>query len=114
MGAWNVVLEYLITNNPKARIGVIMSDAWMPQSYYETLKEICEWWGIPMLDLGGDPNIPLMNGGRRKGSGLTLNPKVADLRNKQFYQNYETGDSHPNDAGHEWRSTVVEDFIRRL
>lgn len=113
-GAWNVVLEYLITNNPKARIGVIMSDAWMPQSYYETLKEICEWWGIPMLDLGGDPNIPLMNGGRRKGSGLTLNPKVADLRNKQFYQNYETGDSHPNDAGHEWRSTVVEDFIRRL
>lgn len=113
-GSWNVVLEYLITNHPTARIGVIMSDAWMPQSYYDTLKEICEWWGIPLLDLGGDANIPLMNGGRRKGSGLTLNPKVADLRNKQFYQNYETGDSHPNDAGHEWRSTVVEDFIRRL
>lgn len=113
-GSWNVVLEYLITNHPTARIGVIMSDAWMPQSYYDTLKEICEWWGIPLLDLGGDANIPLMNGGRRKGSGPTLNPKVADLRNKQFYQNYETGDSHPNDAGHEWRSTVVEDFIRRL
>lgn len=113
-GAWNVVLEYLITNHPKARIGVIMSDAWMPQSYYETLKEICEWWGIPLLDLGGDANIPVMNSGRRVGCGLTLNPKVTELRNREFYQNFESGDAHPNDVGHEWRSTVIEDFIRRL
>ena len=113
-GSWNVVLEYLITNHPKARIGVIMSDAWMPQSYYETLKEICEWWGIPLLDLGGDANIPVMNSGRRVGCGLTLNPKVTELRNREFYQNFESGDAHPNDAGHEWRSTVIEDFIRRL
>ena len=100
-GSWNVVLEYLITNHPKARIGVIMSDAWMPQSYYETLKEICEWWGVPLLDLGGDANIPVMNSGRRVGCGLTLNPKVTELRNREFYQNFESGDAHPNDAGNE-------------
>lgn len=113
-GSWNTVLGYLIENHPIARIGVIMSDAWMPQSYFTALKEICEWWGVPLLDLGGDPNVPLMNGGRRSGSGLTLNPVVAALRNKTFYQNYDTNDSHPNDAGHEWRSTVIENWIRSL
>lgn len=111
-GAWNTVLGYLIENHPTARIGIIMSDAWMPQSYYTTLKEICEWWGIPLLDLGGDPNVPVMNGGRRAGSGLVLNPKVAELRNATFYN--ADGDAHPNDKGHEWRSTVIENWIRSL
>ena len=111
-GAWNTVLGYLIENHPTARIGIIMSDAWMPQSYYTTLKEICEWWGIPLLDLGGDTNVPVMNGGRRDGSGLTLNPKVAELRNATFYN--ADGDAHPNDKGHEWRSTVIENWIRSL
>lgn len=111
-GAWNTVLGYLIENHPTARIGIIMSDAWMPQSYYTALKEICEWWGIPLLDLGGDPNVPVMNGGRRSGSGLILNPKVAELRNATFYN--ADGDAHPNDKGHEWRSTVIENWIRSL
>lgn len=111
-GAWNTVLGYLIENHPTARIGIIMSDAWMPQSYYTTLKEICEWWGIPLLDLGGDPNVPVMNSGRRAGSGLVLNPKVTELRNATFYN--VDGDAHPNDKGHEWRSTVIENWIRSL
>lgn len=111
-GSWNTVLEYLITNHPTARIGVVMSDAWMSQTYFTTLKEICEWWGVPLLDLGGDSNVPVMNGGRRAGCGLTLNPKVAELRNATFYN--AEGDAHPNDLGHEWRSTVIENFIRSL
>lgn len=111
-GSWNVVLEYLIKNCPKARIGIIMSDAWMPQSYFTTLSEICEWWGIPLKDLGGDLNVPVMNSGRRNGSGLVLNPEVAKLRNSVFYTS--ESDAHPNDAAHEWRSTVIENFIRSL
>ena len=111
-GSWNTVLGYLIENHPTARIGIIMSDAWMPQSYFVTLKDICEWWGIPLLDLGGNPNVPVMNSGRRVGSGLILNPKVAELRNATFYN--ADGDAHPNDKGHEWRSTVIENWIRSL
>lgn len=111
-GSWNTVLGHLIETHPVAKIGIIMSDAWMPQSYYIALKEICEWWGIPLLDLGGDANVPVMNGGRRAGSGLTLNPKVAELRNATFYN--AEGDAHPNDEGHEWRSTVIENWIRSL
>lgn len=113
-GAYNTVLKYLITNCPTAKIGIICSDAWIPQKYYEALKSIAEWWGVPLLDLGGDPNVSLMNGGRRVGSGLSLNPEVAKLRNNTFYANANTGDSHPNDIGHEWRSTVIENWIRGL
>jgi hypothetical protein len=101
-------------NIPLAKMGVIMPDAWMTQSYYEALKGICEWWGIPLLDLGGDPNISLMNGGRRQGSGLVLNPVAAQIRNEAFYNDYSQGDAHPNLEGHKWRSTVIEHWIRGL
>lgn len=113
-GSWNTALHYLIENIPLAKIGVIMPDAWMRQSYYEALKEICEWWGVPLLDLGGDPNISVMNGGRRTGCGLVLNPVVAQIRNEAFYADYAQGDSHPNYDGHKWRSTVIEHWIRGL
>lgn len=52
------------------------------------------------------------SGGNRDGSGLILNPKVAELRNATFYN--ADGDAHPNDKGHEWRSTVIENWIRSL
>lgn len=117
-GSWNVVLEYLIENHPTAKIGVIMPDGWMIQSYFDALKEICEWWGIPLLDLGGDPNVSLMNGGRRTGSGLELNPVAKNLRNAAFATTYDPetheADLHPNLAGHKWRSTVIEHWIRSL
>lgn len=58
---------------------------------------------------GGDPPGAGGNGG---GSGLILNPKVAELRNATFYN--ADGDAHPNDKGHEWRSTVIENWIRSL
>lgn len=113
-GAWNTVLEYLIENHPTARIGIIISDAWMSDSYANALKEIAEWWGIPTLDLGGDPSVPLMNSGRRSGSGLELNPRARILRDKTFYNSYDGSDAHPNAVGHEWRSTVVENWMRGL
>lgn len=113
-GAWNTVLEYMIENHPTARIGIIISDAWMTESYANALKEIAEWWGIPTLDLGGDPSVPLTNGGRRSGSGLELNPRARDLRDRTFYNSYGESDAHPNAAGHEWRSTVIENWMRGL
>lgn len=112
-GAWDVVLEWILTNRPKARVGIIIPDAWMTQSYAETLIEIANYWGIPYLDLGGDPSIPLMNGGRRSGSGATCSEKAADLRNRQHYQTYPS-DAHPNYEGHVWRSTVIENWMRGL
>lgn len=112
-GAWDVVLEWILTNRPRARVGIIISDAWMTQAYAQTLIDIANYWGVPYLDLGGDPKVPLMNGGRRAGSGVTCSEKAAELRNRQHYQTYPS-DSHPNYEGHVWRSTVIENWMRGL
>ena len=113
-GSWNTVLAYLIEHHPAAKIGIICSDAWMTENYYNTLKDICEWWGIPLLDLGGDANLPLLIGGRRAGSGLEVNPDVVTARNNEFAQNPAGEDLHPNAEGHKYRSTIIEHWIRGL
>lgn len=114
-GAWDVVLEWILTNRPGARVGIIISDAWMnaQKTYAEELIKIAEYWGIPYLDLGGDPKVPMMNDGRRSGSGITVSDTAVTLRNKHFFQSYPD-DSHPNYASHVLRSTVVENFLRSL
>lgn len=109
-GAYNVVLEYFLTNMPYAKIGIIISDAWMPTKYANTLKDICKYWGIPYLDLKGDNQVPMGIGGRFDNSDV--NPKAISLRNSAFQVSLEN--SHPNGKAHEYRSTIVENFLRSL
>lgn len=110
MGAWNIVLEYLITNHPYAKIGIILPDAWCSQEMHDALVSVAEYWGIPWLDLKGDPTVPLMIGGRY--SDVTVSEKAVVLRNTAFQMSGE--DTHPNPKAHEYRSTVIENFIRSL
>lgn len=109
-GAYNVVFEYFLTNIPYAKIGVIISDAWMTTKYANTLKEICKYWGIPYLDLKGDDQVPMGIGGRFNNSNI--NPKAISLRNNAFQVSSEN--SHPNGKAHEYRSTIIENFLRSL
>lgn len=110
MGAWNVVLEYLITNHPYAKIGIIIPDAWCSQAMRDALVSVAEYWGIPYLDLKGDKTVPLMIGGRY--SNVSVSEKAVALRNAAF-QMSDT-DSHPNPKAHAYRSTVIENFLRSL
>ena len=110
IGAWNVVLEYLITNMPYAKIGIIIPDAWCSAAMREALIDVAEYWGIPYLDLTGDPRIPLLINGRR--SGPTLSAKAIELRTAAFAISAE--DTHPNPKGHAYRSTIIENFMRSL
>lgn len=110
MGAWNVVLEYLIANHPYAKIGIIIPDAWCSQQMHDALVSIAVYWGIPYLDLKGDKSVPLMIGGRY--SDVSVSEKAVELRNAAF-QMSET-DSHPNPKAHAYRSTVIENFLRSL
>lgn len=109
MGAWNVVLEYLITNMPYAKIGIIIPDAWLTSALREALINIAEYWGIPYLDLRGDTKVPMLIGGRL---GTTVSAKARDLRNEAFQVSAE--DSHPNPKAHLYRSTIIENFLRSL
>ena len=63
-GAYNTVLEWILTNRPNAKVGVIISDSWMTETYANALIDICRFWGVPWLDLGGDPQVSLNIGGR--------------------------------------------------
>jgi hypothetical protein len=106
-GAYNIVFEYFLTNMPFAKIGVIIADAWMPESYANAVKEICDYWGIPYLDLKDD-SVPMGIGGRYSETS----PRARELRNAAFQVSEE--DSHPNPKAHEYRSYIIENFLRSM
>jgi len=111
-GAYNTVLEWILTNRPNAKVGVIIPDAWMTETYANALIEICKFWGVPWLDLGGDPQVSLNISGRRGGSGITLSETAKSLRDNQF--RISGSNSHPNAAANRWRYTALQEFLRRL
>lgn len=109
IGAYNIVLEYFVTNMPYCRIGIIISDAWLSQELVNAIKSVSEYWGIPWLDLRTDVKVPMMIGGRL---GTKLNSKAIELRNSQYHVAPDNG--HPNIESHKMRSRVVENFLRSL
>lgn len=111
-GAYNTVFEWILTNRPNAKVGVIITDAWMTENYANALIKICKFWGVPWLDLGGDPQVSLNIGGRRRGSGIILSETAKSLRSNQFQ--ISSGNNHPNAAGNRWRYTALQEFMRRL
>lgn len=111
-GAYNTVFEWILRNRPNAKVGVIISDGWMSENYANALIDICKFWGVPWLDLGGDPQVSLNIGGRRNGSGITFGETAKSLRDNQFKNS--SSDSHPNAAANRWRYTALQEFLRRL
>lgn len=110
LGAWNIVLEYFITNMPYCKIGIVISDGYLNDTFANGIISVAEYWGIPYLDLRNDPKVPLMLGGR--GGNIKLNPKARELRNKAFYVTASNG--HPNLKAHEYQSTFIENWLRSL
>ena len=110
-GAYNVALQWILTNRPKAKVGVIISDGWLNQTWHDNIINVCKYWGIPYLDLKGDPNVPLQTGGRL--NNIPVSQTAVDLRNNTFEINTST-DPHPNLTCHKLRSTLVEDFLKKL
>ena len=79
----------------------------MNTKYPNAVKEICAYWGIPVLDLKFDNNIPMGIGGRPGASS-----KAQELRDKVF--KVTDSNSHPSIKAHEYRSTIIENFLRSL
>lgn len=110
LGACNLVLEDIITRHPYAKIGMIIPDGWCTEAMRQGLVSVAEYWGIPWLDLKGDSKVSMMIGGRY--GDITVNERAVALRNAAF-QMSDT-DAHPNVKGHEYRSTIIEHFLRSL
>lgn len=111
MGAWNVVMEYFLTNIPYAKIGIIISDAWTSIKMRNALIEVARYWGVPYLDMCGDDKVPLGTGGRRETAGK-LSEKAKELRDNAY--TVSATNSHPNVKAHQQRSTYIEQFLRSL
>lgn len=110
-GAWNKVLKYYITNMPNCKIGIIIADSWLSEKLRDATIKIAEYYGIPYLDLKGDPKVPMMIGGRYSSLG-EVSPEAVKQRNKAFQISDE--DKHPNPKAHIYRSTIIENFLRSL
>lgn len=110
-GAWNKVLKYYITNMPNCKIGIIIADSWFSEKLRDATIKIAEYYGIPYLDLKGDPKVPMMIGGRYPSLGK-VSSEAIEQRNKAFQISNEN--SHPNPKAHIYRSTIIENFLRSL
>ena len=110
-GAWNTVLEYIITKHPYAKIGIIIGhglDDESGQSYANAMREVAKKWGIPYLDEDNDEQVPLLNRTNKE----YVCDKAKQLRKNAFVVN--SSNQHPNAKSHEYESTFIEAFMRRL
>ena len=111
-GAWNIVMEYIVTNLPYCKVGIIISNGITgdnAEEYAEATRNIARKWGVPYLDETGDENVSLLHRTLRDDvvCDTARNARMSAFR-------ISDSDSHPNAKAHEFESTIVEDFLRRL
>lgn len=106
-GAWNVVMEYLITNHPFAHIGIIVPNG-AGSAYVEAVKAIAVKWGIPYLDFATGEQTPLLHRTQRNNVCST----ARNLRHNAFIVG--DGNTHPNADAHEYESYCIESWLMTL
>lgn len=110
LGAWNVVLTWLITNRPNAHIGIIVTNGIANNDNYRLGQiAIAEKYGIPYIDLNGDTRTPAML--------RTSNPNIPAAVKTALIAKWAVNpgvNEHPNDAAQLFESTFIENFLRSL
>lgn len=101
-GAYKLVLEHFITNNPTKKIGLIVpygSESVSP--FAQAVREISERYGVPCLDLKSHNRCSLLWG--------TDNEAQLARRAALTYDG-----THPNQDGYNFLSTMYEQFLLTL
>lgn len=109
-GAYNTVLEWLITNRPFAKIGIIATNGCSSDEYRQKTIAIAERWGLPWIDENGEARCPAMI----RSSNPNVISAVKQIRLEQQAADLEQGNTHPNVAAHEYESKFIESFLRGL
>ena len=107
IGAWNVVLEYLIEHHPAAHIGIIVTNGASEEITAATIA-VAKKWGIPYLDFNSE-QVPLM---LRVTGRSDVCDRARDLRAAAF--RISETNTHPNVAAHRYESTFIENWLRTL
>lgn len=110
-GAWNVVLEYLITHYPYAHIGIIISNGMDRTDYGDMEIRMAKKWGVPYLDMLSDYQVPLMH---RVSPYFRPETCAAAFAAKTVFYTNQSGNSHPSALAHKYQSTFIENFLRRI
>ena len=108
-GAWNYVMNYLISNYPNAKIGIIISNGMTSLDYINAEIEIAKRYGIAYINETTDNNVPLLIRTMR----TDVLSSIKSLRNTTWEVNAGTN-NHPNAKCHEYESTIIENFMRRI
>ena len=109
LGAYNVVIDWLITNRPNAHIGIIVSNGIQNNNNYRTGQiAIAQKYGLGYIDLNGDGRTPAMLRTSNSGIPSSVKQKLIDK------WAVTSTDTHPNDAAHRYESTFIEAFLRSI
>ena len=112
-GAFNEVLGWIMNNIPKAKVGIIIADGWMPTRIADAERAIAEYWCVPCLDLKYDPDVPLGISGDI-ASVPQVRPNTSSLAQAQRNSVFADQSTHPNADAHEYRSTFIEAWMKTL
>ena len=106
-GAWNIVMEHIITNHPLAKIGIIITNG-SAIEYVNAEIAIAEKFGIPYLNMATGVQVPTMH-----RTNKNLPSSIATVRHNTFCVN-PANNGHPNEKAHEYESTFIENWLRSL
>ena len=106
-GAWNVVLQHLITTNPTAHIGIIVTNG-ATEDYVNATIAAAEKWGVPYLNMANDKQVPLAIRNNKPG----VSSIARDAKNLAF--RISETDTHPNAIAHEYESRYIEAWLMTI
>lgn len=112
-GAWNIVMQYLITNYPDAKIGIIISNGCDNVNYPNAEIAIAKKYGVSYLDINGDYKIPIVF---RVNGKPDIDPSILSAR-LSYYAVNPTGENpnyHPNVKMHKYESTIFQSWLESI
>ena len=108
-GAWNTVLSWIVTNRPKAKIGIIITNGTDYQDVIDAEIAIAKKYGVPYLNLATDDKVAYFY---RQPLRTDVASSIRNARGN--YYKMSSSNAHPNDACQEYESTIIEAWIRSL
>ena len=108
-GAWNTVMEYLITNIPDCKIGIIISNGIDNVEYTNAERNIAKKFGVAFLDLAADEHLPYII---RQYERTDVDNTIRTMRDNYF--RVSSSNFHPNEKAHAFESTIIEHFLKEL
>lgn len=112
-GAFKVLMDKINTTCPLAKVGIIVSDAWLDKKYAQFLYSVSAKYNLPILDLN-TTSIGTIYGTDADNS-YNYNFASSDVKtnNNSIYRISNTN-GHPNTVSHKLRAQKLKVFLEYL